>query len=87
MYNYEKERPWVFTDEGQRDLLKVRDKTFNLLKLAGAVRSQEMITGLTGSDWQHLALVDRLVELGDIREIQQQGGCAGQHRIFVRRGD
>jgi hypothetical protein len=86
MYSYQKERPWVFTDEGQRELLKVRDKTFGLLKLAGAIRCQEMLQGLTGSSWQHLALVDRLVELGDLREVTDKD-TPGQYRIFVRRGE
>ena len=30
----------------------------------------------------HLACVDRLVELGEIKEITN-GGVAGQHRVFI----
>ena len=83
MYNYEKEKPFLFTDEGQRMFLKVRDKTQSLMKLAGCARSQEMISGNTGSSWSMLACVDRMVELKEIREITNRNIVAGQHRVFV----
>lgn len=83
-YEYEKERPSVFTDEGQRKFLKIRDRAFSLCKTAGVARMEEIISGSLGDSWQLLACVDRLVEIGDLREIQQVGYVAGQHRIFRR---
>lgn len=83
MYNYEEEKPYLFTDAGQRDFLKVRDNVKRILKIAGCARMQEAISGMCGSTWHHLAMVDRLVELGEIRELEQKGGCAGQDRIFI----
>lgn len=82
MYNYEKEKPFLFTDEGQRKFLKVRDRVKGLLKLAGCVRMQEAIQECTGSSWESLACVDRLVELKELQEIEQPG-VMGQHRLFV----
>lgn len=82
MYNYETEKKELFTDEGQRMLLKIRDKVHNLCKLAGCVRMQEAIAGNTGSSWTMIACVDRIVELGEIREIAQLNEC-GQYRVFV----
>lgn len=64
--------------------LRIRDKTHELLELAGAARLEEMISGNTGESWLMLACVDRLVELGEIREVTEKGSCAGQHRIFVK---
>lgn len=65
-------------------LLKVRDKAFNLTTLAGAVRSAELMgKGITGDTWDLLACMDRLIELGDLREITPPD-VAGQDRIFVR---
>ena len=32
MYNYEIERPKIFTEEGQKDFLKIRDNVNNLLR-------------------------------------------------------
>lgn len=85
MYDYQKEKPYVFTDEGQRQLLRIRDTSFGLFKLAGVARCQEMMAGESGSSWQILACVDRLVEIGDIVEIKRE--CAGQHRIFLKTAD
>ena len=82
MYSYDEEKSNLFTEDGQVMCLKVRDKTAELLKKAGAVRLQEAISGCTGDSWTMLACVDRLVELGEIREVTN-GNVAGQHRVFV----
>lgn len=81
-YDYQQQRASLFTDEGQRKLLAVRDRVARLLKTAGAVRLQEAIAEVTGDSWESLACVDRLVELGEIREITGEG-VAGQHRVYV----
>lgn len=65
-YNYETERPFLFTDDGQRMFLQIRDKAKRLLKEAGAFRAQELFTEVTGSSWAMIACIDRLVELGEI---------------------
>jgi hypothetical protein len=84
MYVYEKQREEIFTDEGQRMFLKIRAHVFNALEFAGAVRMNEAISTCTGDSWRMLACVDRMVELGEIREISQTVRHAGQHRIFVK---
>jgi len=84
VYEYEKEKPKLFTDEGQRAFLKVRDNVFHLLKEAGAVRMTEALRGSTGDSWFQLACVDRMVELGEIRERTIPGEVAGQDRVFVK---
>lgn len=83
MYKYEEERGELFTDEGQKLFLKIRDKTKALLKESGAVRMQEIIAGFSGSSWTMLACVDRMVEIGEIQEIPNIYNAAGQFRIFV----
>lgn len=83
-YEYANERNYVFTEEGQRQFLKIRDRAFSLCKTAGVARMEEIISGSYGDSWQLLACVDRLVEIGDLHEIRQVGYVAGQHRIFKR---
>ena len=83
IYNYEKERSLIFTEEGQEVFLKIRDNISDLLLNSGAVRMGEAISGTTGDSWLMLACVDRLVELKEIREVTD-GNVAGQHRVFVR---
>ena len=83
MYNYQTEKPNIFTEDGQETFLKIRDNVKKLLKQSGAVTMEKAINGVTGSNWLHMACVDRLVELKEIKEIEQGGYVAGQHRIFV----
>lgn len=83
-YNYQKIKPNLFTDDGQRMFLKIRDRVQGLLKMAGAVRMIEAIAGNTGSVWDMLACVDRMVELGEIVEITPKDSI-GQSRVFIER--
>lgn len=82
MYNYQNEKSKIFTEDGQVVFLKIRDKTQQLLKQSGAVMMSNILNGITGDSWLHLACVDRLVELGEIKEITNIG-VAGQHRVFI----
>ena len=83
MYQYSFERPKLFTDEGQRVFLRCRDRVRSLLSSVGAVRLQEAVRDLGGGDsWFGLACMDRLVELGELRELTD-GEVIGQHRVFV----
>jgi hypothetical protein len=83
-YVYEAEKPWIFTDLGQRDLLRVLDKARYLLDIAGACMSSKIEAAATdATGWQRIALTDRLVELGELREIHIPD-VAGQDRVFVK---
>lgn len=81
-YNYQTERPTLFTEEGQVLLLKIRDNAKHLLDIAGAFDWGHVVKGVSGDSWQMLACVDRLVELGEVKELLQPN-CAGQYRVFV----
>ena len=82
-YEYQTERPWIFTEEGVDALLRCRKRVDYCLKVSGAVMMLEAIRGITGSSWHALALVDYLVERREIREVTGSD-VAGQHRVFVR---
>lgn len=82
MYKYETERPKLFTDEGQRKFLLIRDRVKLLLKQAGAARMEEILRAGGGSDWEGLACVDRLVELGELIELTPSH-CVAQYRVFT----
>jgi hypothetical protein len=84
MYDYQTERTVIFSDQGQRMFLNIRDHAEKLLNTSGAARLENIIAGAGGGDsWAMLACVDRLVELGELREIPQ-GKVSAQARIFVR---
>lgn len=61
MYSYEAEKAALFTDEGQRAFLKVRDAAQKLLKQSGAFRQMEVIreAQISGDSFFMLACVDR----------------------------
>ena len=84
MYNYQELRSYVFTDEGQRLFLKIRDRMMKLIEEAGACRSGEVTNEFSGDSWNKIACIDRLVELGEIIEIENPRSSAGQYRIFTR---
>ena len=81
-YDYESEKEELFSDAGQRRFLRIRDNAQALLKKAGAFRMLEGIAADCGSSWALMACVDRMVELGEIREITG-ADTAGQDRVFV----
>jgi len=89
-YSYEAVKPQVMTDQGQRVFLKVRDRAKELLKLAGAFRLGEVISGIkeAGDTWELIACVDRLVELGEVVELTPHAKVYpwGQNRIFTDGG-
>ncbi len=82
MYRYEDHKHLIFTEEGQVRFLQVRDNVMKLLKLAGAVTMEKATVGLFGSNWEQMAHVDRLLELGEIREITGSE-TPGQCRTFT----
>ena len=81
-YNYQEKKPYVFTEDGQVQFLSIRDRVFGKIKYAGAVSMERAISGESGSTWNMMACVDRLVDLGEIVELKTDG-CA-QDRIFVK---
>lgn len=81
MYNYEAEKKKIFTDEGQKLFLSIRDKAQRLLKEAGAFRRSEVTSGHSGDSWTMMACVDRMVELGEI--VQLPRNCWGQFDVFT----
>lgn len=82
-YNYEDEKPKLFTEQNQEHFIHIRDKVLALLDKSGAIMMDNIMDG--GDTWLSLAFIDRMVEIGDLREVERPG-CAGQHRVFVRPG-
>ena len=82
MYSYKEQRNKIFTDEGQKDFLKLRDKVNKLLDISGAFMVDNVLGVNVNTDIT-LACVDRMAELGEIIEIKRNGVFA-QHRVFIR---
>jgi hypothetical protein len=83
-YEYSKERCHVFTEDGQKLFLAVRDRVKMLLSEAGAFdMGHAMPRAMAYDSWQAMACVDRLVELDEIIELTKDQKVIGQHRTFV----
>lgn len=84
MYKYKEQKKVVFTDEGQRMFLAIRNNVKRLINLAGAVDMESAMGDISGDSWERMACVDRLVELGEIREILPRDTyVAAQYRVFI----
>lgn len=84
MYNYKEMKQYIFKEENQKDFLKVRDNVKKMLSESGSFNMLSALRGISGDNWVQLAFVDRLVELGEIREITPPN-TAEQDRVFVAR--
>lgn len=82
-YRYEDLKPELLTDDGQRLLFFIHGNVQQHLRESGAVRAAEAWRGVTGDRWLMLACLDRLIELGEIRECDNPVSTFAQHRIFV----
>lgn len=83
-YDYQTQRPRVFSEGGVTMLLKIRDHAKALIAQAGAARSDKLMAAAgSGDTWDMLACMDRLVETGELHEIPNTMSRAGQHRIFI----
>jgi hypothetical protein len=85
MYNYNDFKPKVFEEKNQEKFLNVRDKVHKTIKIAGCITMGEATSNVGGGDsWTLMAMVDRLVELGEIYEVKQAEEPLGQYRIFMK---
>jgi hypothetical protein len=81
MYSYKEEKEKLFTDQGQRKFLKVRDITNSLIGKAGAVTLGKVFDEIKGDSFECIACLDRMVELGEIIEVPTNDWA--QYRIFT----
>lgn len=82
-YDYQTERPNLFTESGCKMLIQIRDNAKRLIASAGAARMDMIMSRVSGDSWGMLACADYLVETGELRELTPPGSCTGQHRVFV----
>jgi hypothetical protein len=83
VYKYEDMKKELFTDEGQRRFLKVRDGVNGLLKKTGAFQLGFAIQ-FDCASWFTIACIDRMVEIGELREVGDESFT--QHKVFVKKG-
>ena len=75
-YDYNKQKHEVFKEENQKLFLGIRDAIQAKLKVSGAVTQTSAVCLPDGigaaSSFVMLACVDRLVELGELRKVENR---------------
>jgi hypothetical protein len=82
-YNYELQRHEIFSEDGIKTLVKMRDKAKELIKVAGAARADKIMSATMGDSWTMLAALDYMVETGDLYRVTAERTTMGQHQIFT----
>lgn len=82
-YDYQTERPTLFTEGGVDLLLRVRDHARRFLQTAGAFTAGKVVDTCCGETFTVLAALDYLVERGDVRCVTPQEHTVGQDWVFV----
>lgn len=83
-YRYETQRPALLTEEGSRAFIKSRDAILTLARTTGCIRMGEampLVQGF-GNLWEMMAVLHRMVEIGDLLRVDGTQYRAGQHEIF-----
>ena len=86
-YRYQDHRPFVFTEDGSVAFVKLRDKVLALTRKTGCITRGKAMALACGSNgvgdtWSAMALVDRIVELGDLCLCPGTEGWMGQYQIL-----
>ena len=85
MYEYGSQKKEIFSEKGQQLFLGIRDQVHRMLEVSGACtmgKAMRLPCGVGAADsWDMMACVDRLVELGELKELPTVG--TGQDRVFV----
>jgi len=80
-YEYYKERPFVFTEEGMKKTIDILERSRKLFKIAGACMYYELTAEIMGDTWETLACVDYLVETNKLRRVDPKS--ITQYQVFT----
>lgn len=87
MYKYEENKKYIFSDEGQRLFIAVRDRVLSIVEESGAItmaKASRLPAKVGAADsFNLMACVDRMVELGDLSEVWYRK-CTTQERVFIK---
>ena len=72
MYDYQDYKPELFKEENQEMFLKIRDGINATITIAGCITLDKAIGCGRGDNWLRVAMVERLVELGEIEEVKTE---------------
>jgi len=85
-YDYQREKGYTLTDEGSKEVIKLKNYIDNIIDKSGVMTAEACMEGCNcGTNWQQLACIDRLVEIGELFEVNLgYEELMGQARIFAK---
>ena len=83
-YSYDTEKEHLFTPNGIKLLLKIRETIDQLLDDAGAFMIDKVVQHHTGDTFQMLACIDYLEDIGEIRRTCMCSAGITQMRVYIR---
>jgi hypothetical protein len=84
-YDYLEIKPQLFEEHNQKQFLRVRDWINKSLDKTGAFQLQRATEQNYGDCWITIASIDRLQEIGEIKEVKQTENVLYSERIFIRK--
>lgn len=82
-YDYQIEKKELFKEANIPIFFGIREQCKKLLKESGAFTAEKAMSGQHGSSWTMLAVLDYLVEKGEIKRVTEVGKTAGQYQVFT----
>jgi hypothetical protein len=79
-YSYEREKAAIYTPEGLKMLVDLRDQIRAKCKSSGAVRFDAI--SFSGDSWTALACLDFMIERGDLKRVTEGQNRAAQYHIY-----
>lgn len=82
-YRYESEKYRLFTEDGVKDLMGIKDAAMGLIETAGAFRAVELLEKTSHPDtFFFCAALDYLVEKGHLIELTRPN-CMSQFQCYT----
>lgn len=82
-YVYEEQKARIFTEDGVKTLLSLRDRVHSFLGETGAFRVDEAL-GIEGDTYLLCAIIEFLAEIGEIKAAAEGPDLNFQDHVFVR---
>lgn len=84
-YEYQKERPGLFTETGMALFISLRGQVRTKCKVSGCVRFDKL--SISGDSWTALACMDLMIEREEVRRVTNGQERAAQYHVYELVGD
>ena len=80
-YKYSIEKQKIFTEEGVKKIIQIKDNAVRLISRSGAATVSNIIQDVGGDSFLLVACIDFLVETGYLKKVAS--GSMTQHDVYI----